>query len=251
MMVLEGKRILITGASGGIGRACAVACATAGAVVVLMGRNRERLAETVSMLTNPSVHFSIEADLSQPDAYTAPLSGVIEKLGRLDGVVHCAGISTTLPFKLISPDKYREYMDVNFISAMELSRFLLKPAHFSSSGGSLVFLSSVMGVCGEAGKVLYSATKGALVAAARSMAIELAPKRIRVNCISPGVVVTPMSESAIYSKDEESLNKIKSLHPLGLGQPQDVASLVLFLLSDSARWITGTNIPVDGGYSAR
>ena len=108
-----------------------------------------------------------------------------------------------------------------------------------------------MGVVGENGKALYSMTKGALVATTRTLAIELAGKKIRVNSISPAVVETPMSKNAIYSRNEESLNKIKKLHPLGLGQPEDIANAAVFLLSDASRWITGTNLVVDGGYLAR
>ena len=108
-----------------------------------------------------------------------------------------------------------------------------------------------MGSVGEVGKTLYSMTKGALLSASRSLALELAPKKIRVNCISPGVVDTPMSQSAVYSQSEESLNRIRSLHPLGLGRVEDVAHACVFLLSDEARWITGTNLFVDGGYTAR
>jgi NAD(P)-dependent dehydrogenase (short-subunit alcohol dehydrogenase family) len=108
-----------------------------------------------------------------------------------------------------------------------------------------------MGVAGENGKTLYSMTKGALIAAVKSMSIELAPRKIRVNCISPGVVETPMSKSAVYSKDEDSLNRTKSLHPLGIGHPEDVANACIFLLSDASKWITGTNLVIDGGYLAR
>lgn len=247
---LSGKRILVTGASGGIGRACAVDCGKAGAAVVIMGRDSGRLNETLSLM-GPGDHKAIEADLTVPEQWTARLSELIGSDGRFDGVIHAAGISTTLPFRMISPDKFRDYMEVNFVAAMELTRVVTKPANFSPDGGSVVFISSVMSMCGEAGKVLYSSTKGALTAAARSLAIELAPRQIRVNCISPGVVVTPMSQNAVYSKDEDSLNKIRVLHPLGLGNPTDVSALAVFLLSGAGRWITGTNIPVDGGYTAR
>jgi len=144
-----------------------------------------------------------------------------------------------------------DFFRVNVIGAVNLTRNALKLAHFSVNGGSIVFISSVMGVTGESGKALYSMTKGALISAVRSMAVELATRRIRVNAISPGVVDTPMSKHAVYSKDESSINRIKSLHPLGLGQSADVANASLFLISDAARWITGTNLIVDGGYSTK
>jgi len=119
------------------------------------------------------------------------------------------------------------------------------------TGGSIIFISSVMGVVGENGKTMYSMTKGALISAVKSLSIELATRKIRINAISPGVVETPMSKNAIYSRNEESLDKIKSLHPLGLGQPEDVANACVFLLSDASKWITGTNMLVDGGYLAK
>ena len=128
---------------------------------------------------------------------------------------------------------------------------LLNKLHFSEDGGSIVFISSVMGVVGENGKTLYSMTKGALISAVKSMSVELAPRKIRVNAISPGMVETPMSKNAIYSRNEESLDKLRKMHPLGFGKPEDVANASVFLLSDASRWITGTNLIVDGGYLAK
>jgi len=108
-----------------------------------------------------------------------------------------------------------------------------------------------MGMVGEAGKTIYSLTKGAMIAGAKSMAIELAPKKLRVNTLSPGVVVTPMTDGAVYSQQEETKEKIISLHPLGLGNTDDIAFACIYLLSDASRWVTGANIPIDGGYTAR
>jgi NAD(P)-dependent dehydrogenase (short-subunit alcohol dehydrogenase family) len=144
-----------------------------------------------------------------------------------------------------------QFFQTNVISAVSLTKQVVKISQFSEEGGSIVFISSVMGIAGEKGKALYSMTKGALIAAVRSLAIELAPRKIRVNSISPGVVETPMSKNAIYSRNEESLNKIRTLHPLGLGQPEDIANACVFLLSNASRWITGTNLVADGGYLAR
>jgi NAD(P)-dependent dehydrogenase (short-subunit alcohol dehydrogenase family) len=149
------------------------------------------------------------------------------------------------------PEKMDEFFHANVHSAINLTRIVTKQSRKSEEGASVVFISSVMGIVGENGKSLYSMTKGALIAGARSLAIELAPRNIRVNCISPGVVESPMSKGAIYSRNEESLNKIRGMHPLGLGRPEDVANASVFLLSDASRWITGTNLIVDGGYLAR
>ena len=182
---------------------------------------------------------------------TNKVNEIVHNIGRIDGLVNCAGISTTLPVNAVSPEKMIFFFQTNVIGPINLTRQIVRSANFSEKGGSVIFISSIMSVAGESGKTLYSMTKGALVSAAKSMAIELSKRKIRVNCISPGVVVTPMSQNAVYSKDVESLNRIKDLHPLGLGKPEDVANACVFLLSDASGWITGTNLIVDGGYFAR
>jgi NAD(P)-dependent dehydrogenase (short-subunit alcohol dehydrogenase family) len=248
---LKGKFIIVTGASSGIGRECAFACSQMGATVALFGRDIPRLEEALSLMKEPGNHIICPVDLTDYEKIADVIKEIVSQRGRLDGLINCAGISTTLPLNAVSPAKMNEFFETNVIGSINLSRQVVKASHFSESGGSVVFISSVMGSVGEIGKTLYSMTKGALTAAVKSMALELAPKKIRVNAVSPGVVVTPMSGKAIYSRDEESLNKIKSLHPLGLGEPKDVADACVFLLSDEARWITGTNLIVDGGYLAR
>ena len=121
----------------------------------------------------------------------------------------------------------------------------------SPEGGSLLFISSIYGLVGMPGQIAYSATKGALVAAARAMAIELARRRIRVNTLSPGLVETRMTESALDKLSSEHVEKLKALHPLGVGEPVDVARAAIFLLAPASRWITGVDLPVDGGFIAQ
>jgi NAD(P)-dependent dehydrogenase (short-subunit alcohol dehydrogenase family) len=248
---LKDKVIVITGASSGIGRQCAISCAAQGARVVILGRDRKRLDETMSLMEHQKSHLAIIAELTDFENTEAIVKGLVADTGKADGLINCAGISTTLPVNLIKPEKIEEFLKVNVVSAINLTRSVVKPAYFSEEGGSVIFISSVMGVAGEIGKTIYSLTKGALISGAKSMALELAPRGIRVNCISPGVVESPMSKNAVYSRNEESLNKIKALHPLGLGQPEDVANACVYLLSDASRWVTGTNLVVDGGYLAR
>jgi NAD(P)-dependent dehydrogenase (short-subunit alcohol dehydrogenase family) len=248
---LKNKVIIVTGASSGIGRQCAISCASQGARVVILGRDRKRLDETLSSMKDSGNHLAIIADLTDFENIEAIIKGIVADIGKTDGLINCAGISTTLPVNLIKPEKIEEFLKVNVVAAINLTRSVVKPAYFSDEGGSVIFISSVMGVAGEIGKTIYSLTKGALISGAKSMALELAPRGIRVNCISPGVVESPMSKNAIYSRSEESLNKIKALHPLGLGHPEDVANACVFLLSDASRWVTGTNLIVDGGYLAR
>lgn len=248
---LKDKTIIITGASSGIGRQCAISCSEMGASVILLGRDVNRLKETFSLLNEKRNSFYFSVDLTAYNSVEEMINKRITGKHKIDGVVNSAGISTTLPFKLVTPEKINQFSEVNVTSAVNLTRLITQKKNFSDAGGSIIFISSVMALAGESGKTLYSLTKGALLSASRSMAIELASRKIRVNCISPGVVETPMSNNAVYSQDEESLNKIKNLHPLGLGMPVDVANACVFLLSNASKWITGSNLVVDGGYTAR
>jgi NAD(P)-dependent dehydrogenase (short-subunit alcohol dehydrogenase family) len=248
---LVGKNIVVTGASSGIGRQTAIICSQMGARVVLIARSVERLNETLLLMQSPENHLVYSIDLAEPSGIESAIKEAVEKLGKLHGLVNAAGISTTLPLKLISNDKLDEFFKTNVYSAVLMSRLFTKQAIVSNEGGSVIMFSSVMGIVGETGKTLYSLTKGALISAAKSMAMEFASKKIRFNAISPGVVVTPMSQNAVYSQDEESLNKITALHPLGLGMPDDIANACVYLLSDASRWVTGSNLVVDGGYTAR
>lgn len=248
---LNGKLIIVTGASSGIGRQCAITCSHMGASVALFGRDQDRLKETLSMMAEPHSHFVSSVDLLDYSRVDEIIGNLVDHRGRINGLINCAGISTTLPVNGISIEKLEHFLKTNVISAINLTKQAVKSTRFSKEGGSIIFMASVMGVTGEVGKTLYSLTKGAVVAAAKSMAIELAPRKIRVNAVSPGVVETPMSQKSVYSRNVDSLKLIKSLHPLGLGHPDDIAKSCVFLLSDAARWITGTNLIVDGGYLAR
>ncbi len=248
---LTGKHILVTGASSGIGRQCAISCSRMGAAVAIMGRNESRLEETLGQMENRELHLSYSVGLTDYDQVEAVVGKIREKWGKIHGIIHSAGISTTLPLRMITPEKMDEFFRVNVHGAIHLSRLATKKAFIPEGGASIVFITSVMAAVGESGKALYGMTKGALLAGSRSLAQELAAKKVRINCVSPGVVKTPMSENAVYSQDEASLERISSYHPLGLGEAEDVANACVFLLSDAARWITGTNLFVDGGYTAR
>jgi NAD(P)-dependent dehydrogenase (short-subunit alcohol dehydrogenase family) len=190
-------------------------------------------------------------DLTNYEKVQDAVDMIVDQTGKIDGLINCAGISATLPFTQGKPEKMDKFFQNNVYSAMNLTRLAVKQSNISEEGASIIFISSVMGVAGENGKSLYSMTKGALIAGVRSLAIEMAPRNIRVNCVSPGVVETPMTKKAAYSQDEEALKKIISYHPLGLGQPEDVANACIYLLSDASKWVTGTNLIVDGGYLAR
>lgn len=248
---LTNKIICITGASSGIGRQCAISCSQMGATVILIARNQDRLLETLSEMSNPEKHLIKCIDLTDYSKVTSVVKEIVEEKGRIHGVLHCAGISTTLPLKLVTQEKLEEFFHANVFSAYNLTREICKFGNFAKEGGSIVFFSSVMGKVGENGKSLYSMTKGALVAGARSLACELAKKQIRVNTISPGVVITPINQNLPHITDPEKRKILENQHLLGLGSCIDVANACIYLLSDASRWVTGIDLCVDGGYTAR
>lgn len=244
---LEGKNIIVTGASSGIGQQVAINCSKMGARVAIIGRNFERLEATRSQLIGIG-HIVVSYDLTDLDHQKEMVSNIVEQMGPIDGLVNCAGISTTLPFKLTTPEKVDEFFRTNVYASIELTRQVLGLKNVNKQGASVVFFASVMGCVGESAKSLYSFTKGALISGSRSLAVEYAPKRIRINVVSPGVVETPINKNQPYLADPEKKQITESLHPLGIGTPEDIANACLFLLSDASRWITGQNLVVDGGY---
>ena len=246
---LQGKTIVVTGASSGIGRQCAIDFSRMGATVILIARNRERLAETLSALDG-SGHKSFAADLTDFAALPGLVESIVSEVGKIDGLVNCAGISTTLPLKLMPEERLDEFFKANVYSAVELTREVTKVKHMNA-GGSVIFFSSIMGCVGESGKSLYSMTKGALIAAVRSLACEYAKRQIRFNCVSPGAILTPINEKLPHMADPEQRKLLESKHLLGLGQTSDISSACIYLLSDASRWMTGQNLIVDGGYTAR
>ena len=246
---LNGKVIVITGASSGIGRQCALTCNDLGAYVILTGRNKERLEETFSLLKYSDNALYYAVDLTDYEKVPGLVDTIISRNLIINGIIHSAGISTTLPFKMITPEKLNIFFQTNVFAGINLTRLLFRSSLISDKA-SIVFIASVMGFLGENAKSLYGMTKGALIAAVKSLAVEYANRAIRVNAVSPGVVETPMSEKSAYSRNEEAFQRVKELHPLGIGKPQDVANACAYLLSDASRWVTGTNLVVDGGYSA-
>lgn len=247
---LEGKTVLVTGASSGIGRQCAIDCSRMGAKVILVARNEERLAETLSQMEGED-HLIVAYDLIKFDGFPAMVKEVITKTGPLDGAIHCAGISTTEPLKLTSPDRLDEFFKVNVYSAVLLSKEICKLKNYNKEGASIVFFSSVMGVVGESLKSSYSLTKGALISGMRSLACEYAKKNIRFNCVSPGVIETPINANQPYMKDPELRAQFEAKHLLGIGRTTDISNACIYLLSDASRWVTGQNLIVDGGFTVR
>lgn len=248
---LSGKVIVVTGASSGIGAQCAIDCSRMGAKVVLIGRNPERLQQTRSFCNNPDQHLAVIYDLTDYAGLSGMIKDVVSTVGRIDGLVNCAGISTTLPFNAAKKETLEQYFDANVYSAYFLSKECSKKSAISEKGLSIIFLSSVMGHVGENGKSIYSMTKGALISGMRSLAVELAKKNVRVNCISPGCIITPINEQLPHIADPDKRAVLEGQHLLGLGRVTDISNACIYLLSDAARWVTGTTLVVDGGYLAK
>lgn len=254
---LFNKNILVTGASSGIGRVCAIECAKMGARIILLGRNEERLLEVfnevqeVSTPDSNAQHLYYNIDLAENlSALPSIIEDAVSKIGKINGFIHAAGTEKTLPISAMKDTDYANILKVNTISGFDLAKFVSKKKNIADKG-SFVFISSITAVIGRIGVVAYAASKGALVAGAKSMALELASKNITVNCISPGTILTPMMINYLDSLPEEETAKRKDGFPLGLGDPVDVANMAIFLLSDASKWITGQNMIVDGGYTAR
>lgn len=245
-MNLTGRSVLVTGASSGIGRACAVTLSKLGARVVLSARREDELNETLSMLEG-SGHSIYVCDLSD----SVDVSKMVAQIGKVNGLIHSAGVSPMSPIGCVSESETEEVFKVNCFSFLELMKHYSK-AKNRSEKFSAVVISSVSAFAGWAGGSVYCASKGALSAAVRSLAIELAPKGVRVNAICPSNVKTPLYDAgAAEINGEEALNSLLSRQVLGLGMPEQIAEVAAFLLSDASSFITGVNLPVDGGYLAQ
>lgn len=250
MIDLTNKHILITGGSSGIGKEIAILASKLGALITLIGRNNYNLTDTYSKLSGFG-HNIIVADITNYDIVESKITDIINKSGVFSCFIHCAGLEKTLPLKLSKPNIFRELFEINVIAGFNLARIISEKGNFNENGASFIFISSIYSTVGQKALTAYSSSKSALISGVKSLALELAHKKIRCNCVSPGYIKTEMitNNSKIYSK--EIFNKIDNDHPLGLGEPIYIANLVVFLLSDLATWITGTNIIIDGGYTAK
>ena len=236
---LSGKTILVTGASSGIGRGIAIACAGMGAQLILTGRNITRLQETLSALEGEG-HSYIVADLTNAQERTA----LLEQLPALHGVVHCAGVGSRVPCKMLTQEDIDHVLKPNTEAPMLLQAELLAEKKLQK-GASVVIIASAAANMPVAGNAVYSASKAAMVAYAKCLAQELAPRQIRVNSISPTMVWTDL---ALVGASAEQLTEAEKQYPLKrYGQPQDIAHLAVYMLSDASQWMTGSDVQITGG----
>ncbi len=239
MINLKGKRILIFGATGGIGYSVVETCLSIEGEVIVSSRSEEKLKSIAKKRDN--IQISV-LDL----CITSEYESFVNTLPQIDGVVFTNGKIEPFPTKHLKSKHISSMFDVNFSSIVELVSVLLKKGKLNNSA-SLVFLSSISAHHPYQGGAMYSASKAALTAYARTLALELAPKKIRANVVSPALVKTKMFDDTASAYTTDVFNQFLDRYPLGVGEPKDVAGMIAFLLSDLSRWMTGTEIIMDGG----
>jgi len=248
----ESKVAIVAGATGGLGEAIARRLAHEGASVALLARNQERLDALAQSLTEGKHRVvALSCDLSQTATLREIVAGLQRRLGISQILINCVGSEQLSPFVRTSDEDIGRVLNANLRGTFELTREFGRVLLDAKQGGAVVNLASVIGQVGVAGSSVYGAAKAAIIGWTRCLAIEWAKAEIRVNALAPGVVETPLFSRVTRRLSADQLAHIKEAYPLGLGQPEDVAAAATFLASSEARWITGTVLTVDGGYSAR
>ena len=245
---LDRQRVMVTGASSGFGGGICAVLDALGASLVLVGRNAGALQALNETLGNRHCVELVEMD--KPDELPAWMEGVASRHGALSGLVHAAGVMVPKPLKVVTGDDWQRTLGVNLIAASQLTKGYRRE-RVCANGGSVVYIASVAGLVGQPAQSVYGASKGALIAMTRSLAVELAPQGIRVNCVAPGLIDVGMAARLKSSVSSENWARITAAYPLGTGTAEDVVWPVGFLLSSAARWITGIILTVDGGFSVQ
>ncbi len=243
MISLLNKKILITGASSGIGRATAILFSNLGADVIISARSKENLNETfLKLKANPN-HQQIVGDLTSLD----DIKRIVGEMQSIDGFVHCCGKVLPVPVKFIKQEQLLDVFGVNYFSAVNVVSEVLKQKKINNNS-AIVFISSVSTLHAYFGGAPYISSKAALEGYAKTLALELVPKKIRVNVLQPALVKTAIFESTIDAAvNTEEMEKLISKYPLGVGEPEDIAKASAYFISDASKWITGTSLKMDGG----
>lgn len=237
---LKDKTILVTGASSGIGQGIALLCSKMGAIVVINGRNEVRLQNTLAQMEGKD-HLIVQGDLTN----FADIPDIVSKIPNLDGVVHCAGIGSRVLCKMVQESDIDQTMTINFKAPVMLQAELLKQKKINKNS-SIVFIASMAQDSPSIGNALYAASKSAIISYAQCLQLELAPRLIRVNCISPAMVWTDLIFKGGITK--EQLQEDEKKYPLKrYGRPEDIANLAVYLLSDASSWMGGSNVKITGG----
>lgn len=238
--------ILLTGATSGIGLETLKRLLENKNKVFAVARDFSKISNLLELHSDSIVPITF--DLKE----TENIEKIFNKINlvdeKLDALIHCAGIEETIPLTLYSPAKIKNIYEVNVFAGIELLRHFTKKK-YSNDGASAVFVSSVMGVLGQPGKIGYCSTKSAVLGMVKASALEFSKRKIRVNAVLPGVVNTPMTQNLFSQISAENVEEIKAMHPLGIGEVSDIVPTIEFLISASSRWITGQNFIIDGGYS--
>ncbi|MCQ2086411.1 MAG: SDR family oxidoreductase [archaeon] len=244
---LQGKTILVTGASSGIGKSIAIQCSQYGASVVITGRNQERLQETLDLINIEETrqHLAFSADLNSDEQILKLASNV----PCLDGLVLCSGINDKAPIKYVTRDKIEKVYNANVYGPILLVRELIRQKKINK-GASVVFISSISSIYATISNALYASSKGAINSLVKVLALELSSKRIRVNSIMPGMVRTGINNT--YELSDEEIDSVIKSYPLGrIGETEDIANAAIYFLSDASSWVTGANLVIDGGVTLR
>lgn len=246
---LTGRTYIITGAASGIGKAAALTISEHGARLILIDINEESLNDVASQCKSEA--STLILDLTDADSIKTQIKAKIKEFGKINGFVHCAGIPYVAPLTAVNADKADKLHKLNTYAAIELAKVCSSKLSYAGEKGSFVLISSVYGVVGSAANVVYAMSKGGIIAITKALAMELVSKGIRVNCIAPGFIKTPMMTDISGSFDNEYYERLNALHPMGLGESTDIANGILFLLSDMSKWMTGTVLNIDGGFTAQ
>lgn len=247
---LSGNNYLVTGASSGIGQATARMIAQYGGKVIIAGRDEIRLQDTFSSLAPRAAHAVSVEVLTEADTTADWVKSIAEAHGPLSGVFHSAGVELIRPVKLTKQSHLNDVFGSSLYAAFGIAR-AISQKNTLTDGGSVIFMSSVAGSTGQIGMTAYSAAKAAIDGLVRSLACELAPRRIRINSIAAGAVKTAMHERLTKVSGADAERDYEKSHLLGFGNPDDVANAAVFLLSNASSWITGSTLAVDGGYMVR